>query len=456
MIASLMAIQRAFVGVRRRRFTDATGARRAPTAGMRSWLAMSGLTFLVALAAGCAAPPAVADRRADSTEEPSEPDDDAEDHPAPGPRPPGEPDEAEQEMSTGPLAVVTIDTQQVFFDTAGSRNKKVDFSQVTARTAHIFGLAKTHRIPFFITFEASKTGEHALPQSLLAALPSQAVQIVKTTFAATGQPQFLPAIKASGARRLVVLGAETDVCVMQTVLGLRRAGFEVIAAVDTLFTEEVNNGPALRRMRQAGILQLANTEIETLLATNKATPKPKAAPPPAIVRPLEIGFLLNDVASVSGQSTSSPQMVRLRELLLVSEWFRIPLLAADPAKALAALPSALRNIVTRPVTSLAQRPAQVKQIAIAGGRTGVAQVIAGLAGTETFLVEDALVGGAAGDFEPLYVAGTAVPSTYKTLYYELIQSVSDAQWPSQQWVSDGNKYYDMTMAPETLPQIATP
>ena len=68
-------------------------------------------------------------------------------------------------------------------------------------------------------------------------------------------------------------------------------------------------------------------------------------------------------------------------------------------------------------------------------------------------MEDALLGGAAADLEPLYVAG-AVPTTYKTLYYELIQSVDDAGWPSQQWVKDGSRYFDMTMAPEELPPLA--
>lgn len=79
------------------------------------------------------------------------------------------------------------------------------------------------------------------------------LKLIKTTFAATTQPQFLAAIKASGAQRLVV-GAETDVCILQTVLGLRRAGYEVINVTDALFTEEINIPPAVRRMRQAGVV----------------------------------------------------------------------------------------------------------------------------------------------------------------------------------------------------------
>ena len=49
--------------------------------------------------------------------------------------------------------------------------------------------------------------------------------------------------------------------------------------------------------------------------------------------------------------------------------------------------------------------------------------------------------------------GGAVPATYKTLYYELIQSVDKGQWPSQQWVTDGNRFFDLTKAPEELPPL---
>lgn len=420
---------------------------------MPTWLSVSAVSAIVAILAGCSDPGLLAQRTtrpkpaaADS------PADDEEATPGPGDEAPGE------EGDRGPLGVVTIDVQQVFFETAGRRNPAIDVAARMARTAHVFQLAETKRVPLFVTYEASKTGDHALPPSLAAALPAGALEIVKTTFAATGQAQFLPAIQASGARRLLVLGAETDVCVLQTVLGLRRAGYEVIAVVDALVTEEVNAAPALRRMRQAGVVQLGVTEAEKLLANGGSSPRPPASSPPVIVRPLEMGILLHDLEGLgAADSNSAAKLVRLRELLLISEWFRLPLLAADPAAALAALPPTLRKIVTRPIVALAARPANVRQLAIAGGRAGIDEAVAGLAGkVDAFLVEDALLGAAPADLEPLYVGG-AVPTTYKTLYYELTQSVADAEWPSQQWVTDGAaRYYDMTMAPEELPPAPVP
>jgi hypothetical protein len=417
---------------------------------MPSWMSLLSVSTLFAMAIGCSVPvvPDVSPTRRPATDPTT-----GGDGTTTGTRDPAATTPPAREE--GPLAVVAIDLQQVFFTTASSRNPTSGIAQRMARSAHVFEVAGSHQIPVFMTFEETKTGDHALPPSLTATLPAQSLQLIKTTFAATSQPQFLPAIKASGAKRLVVVGAETDVCILQTVLGLRRAGYEVIAATDALFTEEINIPPAVRRLRQAGVVELGMQDVETLLTTGGSSPAPPATSGlPVIIRPLETGILLHDLQGLNAaDANSSQKMVRLRELLLVSEWFRLPVFAADPAAALAALPANLRSVLTRPILALASRPSTVTQLAVAGGHAGIGTAVAALAGkVDVFLVEDTLLGGGAADLEPLYVNG-AVPTTYKTLYYELTQSVSDAQWPSQQWVTDGAKYFDLTMAPESLPPL---
>jgi nicotinamidase-related amidase len=401
----------------------------------------------IASAAACSAAPPEAPKKSKSDKDPaaaSAPDDADPDGDG-TPNPPAA-------TSTGKLGVVVIDTQQVFFTTATARNPTANIPTRMTNIQHVFELAAASHVPTFITFEATKTGDHALPAALAGALPPSAQDFIKTTFAATGQPQFLSAVQSSQLKRLLVVGAETDVCVLQTMLGLRRAGFEVLSLVDALFTEEVNDGPARRRMRQAGIVEVTMQDAEGIVTRSAATPAPAPTSPAVSVRPLEIGIVLHDLAGLSAADpNAAAKKARLKQLLLISEWFRMPVLAADPQAALAALPADLKTILKHPIVALASRPAQVKQVVVAGGRTGIDGVAADLGKTgDVFLLEDVLLG--TGPLEALYVKG-AVPSTYKTLYYEMIQSVNDAQWPSQQWVTDDNPYFDLTSAPEELPPL---
>jgi nicotinamidase-related amidase len=355
--------------------------------------------------------------------------------------------------STGPLGVIVIDVQQVFFDTAGKRNPSINVSSLMSKTAHVFDLVSQSQVPMFITFEATKTGDHALPDSLAQALPSHAQTFIKTTFNATGQPDFAAAVKSSGVSRVLVLGAETDVCVLQSMLGLRRAGLDVIGLGDALFTEEINDEPARRRMRQAGINLVSMDDAEQLITSGAASPAPPANAAPISVKPLQTGVLLHDLAGLSASDPNSAQKLsRMHELLLVTEWFEMPVFADNPDAELAALPSNLRSLITRPVHPLSERTSDVAQLAIAGGSADLPKTVAALSG-DVFLLEDALFGVGSADLEPLYLAG-AIPSTYKTLYYELIQSVDDGGWPSQDWVARDNPYFDLTSAPEDLPPLA--
>lgn len=352
--------------------------------------------------------------------------------------------------------MIVLDIQQSFVTTATRRNGRSNVAGRVENAKQISRLADALSVPFFVTYEATNQGSGALPPSVKVDIPPSAKHFIKTTFAATGQPQFAQAVNQSGLRRFLIVGAETDVCVMQTILGLRRAGFGIAVMPDALFTEEVNIAPALRRLRQAGVAQLGMPEAEALLRGDAtALDAVSRTPPPVIVRPLEIGIVLHRLDQLgANDANASAKRARLKELLTISEWFRLPLFAADPASATAALPADLRSIVTRPLLQLAQRPAGVTQVAIAGGHPGAREAIAELRGkgVDTFVVEDALMGGSHADLEPAYAEG-AVPTSYKTLYYELTRSVDDREWPSQQWVKDGERYFDLTLAPEDLPQL---
>jgi len=354
------------------------------------------------------------------------------------------------------VGMVVIDVQQTFVEGAANG----DLSGVLARTKAAFELASAHGVPFFITYEASKQGDHALEPALQPVLPAQAKELIKTTFAATGLPAFADALQQSGLSHLVVLGAETDVCVLQSVLGLRQLGFTVLLQHDAVFSSEPNVSPALRRMQQAGVLLVSQAEVSGFVAQPSTLPDGDDAPV-TVTKPLEMGVVLNgftDAAlAASADALEKQKSARLRELLLVSEWFELPVYVSDPSAGLPATFAPYFKGPLRPLSQIAQ-DGFIHQLVVAGTDGGVADVLSSLgASHQLFLMEDALLSlGTAADqkatLASFFEAGL-VPTTYKSFYYGMTRSVDPGQWPSQTWVQRFEPYYDLTLAPEDLPPM---
>jgi len=63
----------------------------------------------------------------------------------------------------------------------------------------------------------------------------------KMTFSCCGSSEFVDAIKASGRTQVIVTGMEAHVCVLQTVLELREAGFDVHLVKDAVMSRNKQN-----------------------------------------------------------------------------------------------------------------------------------------------------------------------------------------------------------------------
>ena len=84
--------------------------------------------------------------------------------------------------------------------------------------------------------------------------PAHGQRHTKRTFNCCREPSILTAIGGLGRAQIAVAGRETDVCVLQSVLGLIAAGKQVFLLEDALFSSEPNVGPAIRRMESAGAI----------------------------------------------------------------------------------------------------------------------------------------------------------------------------------------------------------
>jgi hypothetical protein len=127
---------------------------------------------------------------------------------------------------------------------------------VLARLEHLLLLAGSFELPCIATFERPVERNGWLPKRLEHVFPAGGQRFVKHTFNLCREPAILAAVQALDVAQLVVAGAETDVCVLQSVLGLLDHGYQVFVVEDALFTHEPHDGPALRRMQQAGAVPL--------------------------------------------------------------------------------------------------------------------------------------------------------------------------------------------------------
>ena len=148
------------------------------------------------------------------------------------------------------LAIIVIDVQPFFLE--GWMAGEADV--LLSRLEFLLALATVYELPLLATFEQPVTRKGWLPPRLEPYFPAHGLKHPKRTFNCCGEPDIVAAIAGLGRRQLAVAGGETDVCVLQSVLGLLREGYEVFLLEDVLFSEEPHTGPALRRMERAGAI----------------------------------------------------------------------------------------------------------------------------------------------------------------------------------------------------------
>jgi nicotinamidase-related amidase len=155
------------------------------------------------------------------------------------------------------LAILVIDVQPFFLEGWMTGESE----PLLARLEFLLGIATVYELPCAFTFEQPVERKSWLPARLEPYVPAGAVRFTKHMFNCCGEPEIVDGLSALGRTQFAVAGGETDVCVLQSVLGLLGAGYEVFLLEDALFSSEPNVGPALRRMEQAGAIP---TTVKTL------------------------------------------------------------------------------------------------------------------------------------------------------------------------------------------------
>jgi nicotinamidase-related amidase len=120
------------------------------------------------------------------------------------------------------------------------------------RIVWLVAVARRLGIPVIVTEEEPESNG-ATEARVAAELPAGAPVFRKPTFGLADTPEILAAVRGTGRGVAVLVGAETDVCVAQSAIGLRAAGLTCVVVDDATFSPDGMHERGLERIRGAGV-----------------------------------------------------------------------------------------------------------------------------------------------------------------------------------------------------------
>jgi nicotinamidase-related amidase len=145
--------------------------------------------------------------------------------------------------------LIVIDAQPGF--SGGTSTTAWAAAQARSVAAWLTGVAAAIGVPAIVTEEDRATNGPTDP-AIIANLPPGTPVLPKVAFGLATEPAIMAAVKATGRRTAVLVGAETDVCVAQSAVGLLDRGFRVVVVSDATFSPDVMHDRGLAHLRDAG------------------------------------------------------------------------------------------------------------------------------------------------------------------------------------------------------------
>jgi len=146
-----------------------------------------------------------------------------------------------------------IDVQEFFLSQLGNRAAR---SRIEANTTNFARLLGYFKIPIVVTIERPIDYKGSLPKTLKRQLADRAEFFEKDFFDLTKEKKISSYLARLKKKQVIVVGCETDVCVLQSCLGLLALGYEVYVVEDLLFSSSHNVHSAVARMQAEGAVFL--------------------------------------------------------------------------------------------------------------------------------------------------------------------------------------------------------
>jgi nicotinamidase-related amidase len=125
--------------------------------------------------------------------------------------------------------------------------------QLLERVPWLMRVATWCEVQLLVTVEdlTSVAGPSAAVQQ---AMPADTPVFDKLTFGLADQADILAAVEATQRSTVVLIGLETDVCIMQSALGLQARGYRVVVLADATCSPGAAHEYGLARMRATGVI----------------------------------------------------------------------------------------------------------------------------------------------------------------------------------------------------------
>jgi nicotinamidase-related amidase len=163
---------------------------------------------------------------------------------------------------------VIVDVQEFFLAQLSKQRR----SRIETNTRNLVELLGYFRVPLVVTMERPVDYKGAMPHKIAKRLGDAAATFEKDFFDLTREKAIRDHLRRLKKKQAIVAGCETDVCVLQSCLGLRALGFDVFAVEEVLFSASGNVAAAVARMKEEGVVFLTyKTLYYELLAAVEAS-----------------------------------------------------------------------------------------------------------------------------------------------------------------------------------------
>ena len=145
--------------------------------------------------------------------------------------------------------LIVIDVQQSFLE----KIPKEQTLPIINRIRWMVQMAVKLNVPIIATAEDIPEEGLTIPQ-IAGLFPDYTKEHNKMSHGLTGDPVILSAVQKTNRKTAVIVGLETDVCVMQSALGLLQNGFRVVVLSDATASPGPCHDAGITRMQNAGVI----------------------------------------------------------------------------------------------------------------------------------------------------------------------------------------------------------